>query len=155
MHPNKLNNLRKPHGYPKTIETLGDHLLAVRLDRGLEQKHVAQSLNVDPTTLPGWEKNRHEPEARHYPGSMEFLRYCPVPECPAFGQRIEVTFIDAYRHHAQRQMMLQTPLQTCRQHLVPQTKRLNLDHRDAQNTCASRFEPDQSQQMYLWHTEVM
>ena len=64
--------------YPKNITSLGDHLLAARLDRSMKQKAVAKLLGVCPETLFGWERNKREPDVQYDPGIMNFLAYCPV-----------------------------------------------------------------------------
>lgn len=66
--------------YPKRLETLGDHLRAVRIDRGLSQPNVAKILKVRPDTVNGWELNRHEPPARLAKRIIHFLEYLPFNE---------------------------------------------------------------------------
>ena len=64
--------------YQKRLETLGDHLRAIRLDRGFSQPDVAKILKVTPDTITGWELNRHEPPARLAKKIIQFLGYVPA-----------------------------------------------------------------------------
>jgi transcriptional regulator with XRE-family HTH domain len=66
--------------YPKRLETLGDHLRAVRLDRGLSQPDVAKILKVNPDTVTGWELNRHHPPARLAKKIINFIGYMPFTQ---------------------------------------------------------------------------
>lgn len=70
---------RKPinMAYPTSLNTLGDHLRKVRLDRGLSQPQVAKLLKVTPDTITGWELKRHQPPARLAKGIIHFLGYIP------------------------------------------------------------------------------
>lgn len=71
--------------YPKALETLGDHLLARRLDLGLFQKDVAATLGANTSTITNWEKGWSEPELCFLPGIIAFLGYDPRPEGTDFG----------------------------------------------------------------------
>lgn len=64
--------------YPTDLNTLGDHLRKVRLDRGLSQPEVAKILKVATDTVTGWELNRHEPPARLAKAIIAFLGFCPL-----------------------------------------------------------------------------
>lgn len=66
--------------YPSSLNTLGDHLRKVRLDRGLSQPQVAKLLKVTPDTVTGWELNRHQPPARLAKGIIRFLGYLPFKD---------------------------------------------------------------------------
>jgi DNA-binding transcriptional regulator YiaG len=70
---------RKPNNpaYPKELETLGDHLRAVRLDRGLLQWEVARELRVSVESLLLWETNRRRPQVRLMARVVDFLGDCP------------------------------------------------------------------------------
>jgi DNA-binding XRE family transcriptional regulator len=59
--------------YPKELRTLGDRIRKRRLDLGLLQWDVAESVEVDETTILHWEKNRTQPTARHMGAVMVFL----------------------------------------------------------------------------------
>ena len=66
--------------YPTNLNTLGDHLRKVRLDRGLSQPQVAKLLKVTTDTVTGWELNRHQPPARLAKGIIKFLGYMPLKD---------------------------------------------------------------------------
>ena len=70
---------RKPRdpAYPKELDTLGDHLRAVRLDRGLLQREVAAQLGVNLFTVIHWERGKTTPPVRYVPRLIAFLGYCP------------------------------------------------------------------------------
>jgi len=75
--------------YPKQLETLGDHLRATRLDKGLSQPEVAKILKVNPDTVTGWELNRHEPPARMAKKIIQFLGYVPsIGEQELIGEKL-------------------------------------------------------------------
>ena len=65
---------------PKERKTLGDHMRAVRLERGLLQREVAELIGVRRGTINKWECNRGEPPAVNVPRILEFLSYDPFPE---------------------------------------------------------------------------
>jgi len=71
--------------YPKARVTLGDHLLARRLDLGLFQKDVAATLEANTSTVTNWEKGWSEPELCFLPGIVAFLGYDPRPEGTDFA----------------------------------------------------------------------
>lgn len=66
--------------YPKKLETIGDHLRKVRLDRSLLQRELAKELAVCPTTIKNWEKGYKIPLDSHLPIICRFLGYCPIVE---------------------------------------------------------------------------
>ncbi|MEO5906284.1 MAG: helix-turn-helix transcriptional regulator [Saprospiraceae bacterium] len=66
--------------YPTSLNTLGDHLRKVRLDRRLSQPQVAKMLKVTTDSITGWELNRYEPQARLASRVIQFLGYKPFPE---------------------------------------------------------------------------
>jgi transcriptional regulator with XRE-family HTH domain len=63
--------------YPATLDTLGDHLRKVRLDRGLSQSNVARILKVTTETVTRWELNRNQPTVKFVKAVIEFLGYVP------------------------------------------------------------------------------
>ena len=65
------------HGYPRVLETLGDHLRRRRLDLGLRQRDVAEQLAVAIATLKNWERNRATPTGRLTARVLAFLGYSP------------------------------------------------------------------------------
>ncbi|MBK7407208.1 MAG: helix-turn-helix transcriptional regulator [Saprospirales bacterium] len=66
--------------YPRDLNTLGDHLRKVRLDRGLSQPEVARILQVTPDTVTGWELNRHKPRGKSARAIIEFLGNNPFAD---------------------------------------------------------------------------
>ena len=66
-------------GYPAEINTLGDHVRAARLNRGLKQWQVADMLGLKRRTINKWERNRGMPCARDVPKIIGFLGYDPFP----------------------------------------------------------------------------
>ena len=63
--------------YPAVLNTLGDHLRKVRLDRRLSQLEVARVLNVSETMVTAWELSRNMPTAKFAKAIIEFLGYIP------------------------------------------------------------------------------
>ena len=63
--------------YPASLNTLGDHLRKVRIDRGLSQPQVAKLLKVTTDSVTGWELNRYEPQARLAKRIIKFIGYLP------------------------------------------------------------------------------
>jgi len=79
----------KSAGYPRSLRTLGDHLLKKRLDLDLIQKVVATQLGVDPATVRYWEQNRTQPAIRFIPKILDFLGYHPLlPRSESIGHQI-------------------------------------------------------------------
>lgn len=78
----------KPKETDFESKTLGEHILRVRLERGLKQTEVADILKVNPWTLGNWEKGSTEPVVAHYPAIMSFLGYCPWMPADTFGKQI-------------------------------------------------------------------
>lgn len=76
------------HGYPKSLNHLGDHLLKRRLDLGLSRKAAAAEMQLDPESLENWEKNKTTPAARFFPALIKFLGYVPLPEPGTRGEAI-------------------------------------------------------------------
>jgi len=82
--------LRRPEGYPSELVTIGDHLLATRLERGMEQKEVAKLLGTCAQSLLKWEKNKSTTLPRFYPNIADFLGYCPIETISSFGEKLLV-----------------------------------------------------------------
>ena len=78
--------------YPKTLDTLGDHIRKRRLDLGLSQEALCIRLGVDESSLTHWELNQRQPGIRFYPRIHAFLEYCPLPEAGTrkLSQKIRV-----------------------------------------------------------------
>ena len=74
FQPRKFKELRKPDGYPRKLDTIGDYIKARRLDLGLRQKDVAEMLGVSPETVLGWEKNEHLPILCYLPKNLNLLK---------------------------------------------------------------------------------
>lgn len=66
-----------PYGYPSQLKTIGDHIRAARLDRGLLQREAATQIGCDVGSVFNWEKKGTEPTLKHMPGIIGFLGYCP------------------------------------------------------------------------------
>ena len=86
----KISESNKNRKYPLTLITLGDHIRKKRLDSDLEQKEVAELLQVDENTIYNWENNRCKPLIQHYPMIMNFLGYCPLEQPKTYGQRLRI-----------------------------------------------------------------
>ena len=69
--------------------SLGDHVRAVRLERGLLQVEVAQEIGVERGTINKWECNRGEPTAPDIPRIIRFLGYDPLPEAETLQDRMK------------------------------------------------------------------
>ena len=63
---------------PEELKTLGDHLRARRIERGLKQREVAAMIGVTDNTIWLWEGNRVQPRTKFVPRILDFLGYCPV-----------------------------------------------------------------------------
>lgn len=66
----------KPKGYPKKLITLGDHIKATRLDRGLFQKDLAKLWNCSEATIYNWENNRIEIPRQNYEVIIDWMGLC-------------------------------------------------------------------------------
>jgi transcriptional regulator with XRE-family HTH domain len=77
-----------PPEYPRELRSLGDHVRAERLKRGLLQKEVAAVLGLTVNTVVGWEIGRAEPKVSYIPAILGFLGYDPFPEAASFGERL-------------------------------------------------------------------
>lgn len=77
--------------YPKSLNTIGDHIRKVRLNRGLRQRDVAQIIGVDPFTILNWETGATKPKFRYMPVIIRFLgcNPCPVPPDSPVGVRLK------------------------------------------------------------------
>ena len=73
------------------MNTLGDHLRKIRLDRGLSQPQVAETLKVTTDTVTYWETNRCEPTAQMAKRIIEFLGYVPYyGESQSIGEKLRI-----------------------------------------------------------------
>lgn len=71
---------KKPRNpaYPRDLKTIGDHIRKVRLDRGLLQKEVAETLVVSEDTIVNWENNNSTLMIKYMPKIINFLGYQPT-----------------------------------------------------------------------------
>src|SRR5438105_15448684 len=65
----------KPIGYPKEINTLGDHIRRGRMDRGLLIKDVAAQIGVTDAMICLWETHRAVPVVSQMPAIIRFLGF--------------------------------------------------------------------------------
>src|ERR1700737_2631777 len=63
---------------PTSLITVGDHIRRKRLQLGLLQSQLAESLGVDKTTVYNWERNATEPARRFLCDITSFLGYSPT-----------------------------------------------------------------------------
>jgi transcriptional regulator with XRE-family HTH domain len=77
----------KPTAYPRTINTLGDHIRTRRLDLKLRQKQVADQIGVDEATITNWERNAAVPAVRHMSAIIRSLGCDPLPPTDSFSER--------------------------------------------------------------------
>jgi len=66
-----------PPGYPKSLETIGDHIRKRRMDLKLIQKALAERLRVNKDTIRFWESSQAKPSRVKIPTIIEFLGYDP------------------------------------------------------------------------------
>lgn len=93
MHSCQIRfNTQKPvnQAYPKSLNSLGDHLRKVRLDRELSQPQVARLLQVTTDTVTYWEMNRCRPTAKLAKRVMAFLGYLPFQEDGSLARRLHL-----------------------------------------------------------------
>jgi DNA-binding XRE family transcriptional regulator len=76
--------------YPKTLETLGDHVRKKRLDLGLIQRNVADQIGVSESTIYNWERNSNSPQVHQIPAVIRFLGYNPFPSEVSFADTLMV-----------------------------------------------------------------
>lgn len=60
------------------------------MELGLEQKDVAEVINVDSCSVNKWELNHYPPSVRHYPKIFSFLGYCLVEPSQTEGERLRL-----------------------------------------------------------------
>jgi DNA-binding XRE family transcriptional regulator len=64
---------------PTEPRTVRDHIRLRRLGLKLLQRHVAEQIGVDKTSIFNWEANTSEPDFRYMPAIIDFLGYNPLP----------------------------------------------------------------------------
>ena len=72
--------LVRPKAYPAQPNTLGEHLLKLRMEQGLTQAQAGEVLGTDEWTVGNWEKDKTFPAVRYFPAIFRFLGYDPFPE---------------------------------------------------------------------------
>ena len=79
----------QPSQYPKSLNTLGDHIRKKRLDLGLLQKDVATQIGVAEATIYNWETQRTAPTLYSIPKVLKFLGYVPLnTDSQDLGQKL-------------------------------------------------------------------
>jgi DNA-binding transcriptional regulator YiaG len=63
--------------FPKSVQTIGDHIKTYRLTHNILIKDIIPTLGVDRETLRGWEQGLFHPLLRHYPRIIKLLGYIP------------------------------------------------------------------------------
>ena len=76
-----------PAGFPVKLDTISDHIRAVRMTRKLFQKDVAEIIGVTTSSIENWEIKRSNPNVSFYPKIFEFLRYCVIQYVPDGGYK--------------------------------------------------------------------
>jgi len=67
----------KNPAYPTELQTIGDHIRKVRLDRQLSQFQVSTIIGVTNDTITNWELNRNKPRILFLLRIFEFIGYIP------------------------------------------------------------------------------
>jgi transcriptional regulator with XRE-family HTH domain len=84
--------LPENQAYPLALNTIGDHLRKVRLDRNMSQPEVAKVIKVSTDTITGWELNRNTPTPKYVKKIIEFLGYSPfVSEKATLNEQLYYT----------------------------------------------------------------
>lgn len=73
---------------PRSLDKFGDHLRKARIERGLEQKDVADILGVTESCIWLWENHRSAPPVPRCKLVIEFLGYDPFPEPETFSEKL-------------------------------------------------------------------
>jgi len=66
--------------YPVEVNTLGDCLRKVRLDRGLSQSDVGRIFNVSKVTISAWELNIYTPTLKYAKSIFAFIGFFPFKD---------------------------------------------------------------------------
>lgn len=78
----------KSDNYRKSLNSLGDHIRARRIDLGLFQSQVAEQIGVHELTVTNWERNATEPEVKYIPAIIRFLGHDPVVSGTSFPEHL-------------------------------------------------------------------
>ena len=73
---------------PRSLEKIGDHLRKARVERGLEQKDLANILGVTESCIWLWENHRSAPPVPRCKGVIDFLGYDPFPKPETFSEHL-------------------------------------------------------------------
>ncbi|MDD5430678.1 MAG: recombinase family protein [Candidatus Pacebacteria bacterium] len=65
--------------FPKTVNTIGDHIRKHRLNLKMTQKQVSATIGATESSITGWENNWFKPHISFMPKIIEFLGYIPQP----------------------------------------------------------------------------
>ncbi len=90
LHPVHKTFIAKkptPAGFPVKLDTISDHIRAVRMTRKLFQKDVAEIIGVTISSIENWEIKRSNPNVSFYPKIFEFLGYCVIQYVPDGGYK--------------------------------------------------------------------
>lgn len=77
-----------PKAMPCELKTIGDHVRAARVSRGLEQREVASLLGVTESTVWNWEDGRSSPPIHRCQTVIEFIGYHPFPRPRTFAEEL-------------------------------------------------------------------
>jgi len=77
-----------PARTPAVLTTIGEHIRAVRLRRGIEQKALAAIFGTSKETIWNWESNRSNPAIHQGEKIIRFLGYDPFPAPSTFAERL-------------------------------------------------------------------
>ena len=78
-----------PEGYPEHVTSVGDHIRKKRMDLGLYQRHVAETIGVSEGAVELWELRGYEPHPHSWPGVISFLGYDPFPPPKTTAEKIK------------------------------------------------------------------
>ena len=87
-------------GYPKSPQTIGEHIRKRRMDLQLKQEELAVIFDVSTDTITNWENNRSTPQISYYPALISFLGYLPTDiDASTFGGRIMLNrYLNGHSH---------------------------------------------------------
>jgi hypothetical protein len=75
----------KPKGFPQQINTLGELIRIVRMERGVLIEDVAAEIGVTNQMICLWETHRSTPMVSKRPAIIEFLGFAPYERPASFG----------------------------------------------------------------------
>ncbi len=77
-------------------QTIGEHVRAVRLKRGLLQRELAIRLAVTESTVVHWERGATVPQPKDGPVIVSFLGYLPLPTVTLAERLYAVRFVQGW-----------------------------------------------------------